>query len=228
MLRHTHRIFKRYSLAIERIDRSRAPIKRRPDNDGMSAHPNPRAEKVPTRAVASGELSLLHPVPSGAREHVGCSCFVIPGTDICERSPGHDGVPFHGYRVTQPIAGRAIDHGELGLLFPTHASMHEHVGRPGRAAVVDGSDDDGVPIHGYGVAELVAARAIACGEFGLLLPARSAPGEHIGHSYPVVLEVRPGDDGIPAYRHDGAEDITGHAIIGIELRLSAMVIWVAR
>jgi len=137
----------------------------------MSAHPNPRAEKVPTRAVASGEL---------------------------------------------------------GLLFPTHASMHEHVGRPGRAAVVDSSDDDRVSIYGHGIAELVAAHAIARGELGLLLPAQPPSGEHIGYSYPVVLEVRPRDDGIPAYRHDGAEDITGHAIIGIELRLSAMVIWVAR
>ncbi len=110
------------------------------------------------------------------------------------------------------VARGAVACGELGLLGPRGAALHEDVGGTLTCAAVNPvlrrTDDGRAAAHGHGGAEPVARRAVACGELGLLGPRGAAPHEDEGGT------SESADDGdVAAHRHGAAEPTARPAIV---------------
>ena len=185
-----------------------------PDQRHASAQRHEVAELVARRAIGSSQLLLLAPNRAAPHKHVRGSLSAI-----LVHSPDQRRVPAHRHGVAEEVASRAIGCGQFLLQAPYPAALDEHVRGPLeidiriRSDGFEGSpDQQSVPTHRDGNAELVVRRAIGSSQLLLLAPCSAALREHVRRPLEGILARSRDHRRAPADRHEVAEIVARRAV----------------
>ena len=148
--------------------------------------PPPPEPPLPDREVPPAPL-LRAAARRGATGAAGSEDVrrALPGVrpDQVAGCTDEGGAAAHRHRSAEVVARDAVARGELGLLRPRGAALHEDVRRAvtavGAGTGAEGTDDGRAAAHRHRVAEAVARRAVARGELGLLGPGGAALHEDV-------------------------------------------------